>query len=204
MFSIVARLPRLARDVFVIFTERTPSMGDPPAEFGHTEKMSRFLHRDQPISRRTRLAASAVVVLGALTVAGCSDMPEVSISTEQLKQLASDAKSQVQTIAKDASTIGAQLSTLPATARDTAQQAVDAAKSASQQAQSALESAEQSRDDAQQKIADAKTALADASAKLEDLTASAGDTVTPEVQSAIDALSAQIDALKTSVDEAAS
>ena len=141
MCSIVARLPRLARDVFVIFTERTLSMGDLPVAFGHTEEMSRLLRRDQPISRRVRVAASALVVLGALTAAGCSEMPEVSISTEQLKQLASDAKTQVQTIAADATTIGAQLSTLPAAARDTAQQAVDAAKSASQQAQSALESA---------------------------------------------------------------
>lgn len=204
MGSIVARLPRLARDVFVIFTERTLSMCDLPWEFGQTETMSRLLHRDQPISRRARLAAGAVVVLGALTLAGCSDMPDVSISTEQLKQLAADAKSQVQTIAEDAKVIGAQLGTLPATVRDKATAAADAAKSASEQAQSALESAQQSRDDAKQKIADAKAALDDASQKLEDLTASAGDKVTPEMQSAIDALSAQVDALKASVDDATS
>ena len=203
MGSSVDRPPRLARDVFGIFTGRTLSMSDLPAPFSKTWTMSRLLRRDQPISRRVRLAAGAVVLLGALA-AGCSQIPEVSISTEQLKQLASDAKDQVEVIAADAKTIGAQLGTLPATAREKAQQAVDAATSASQQAQSALESAQQSQDGAQQKIDDAKTALDDASTKLADLTSSAGDAVTPQVQSAIDALSAQIAELKASVDDVAS
>lgn len=204
MGSIVGLHSHLARDVFVIFTERTLSMGDLPGEVGNTRGMTRLLHRDQPISRRVRLAASAVVLLGALGVAGCSEMPDVSVSTDQLKQLASDAKSQVQTIAEDAKTIGAQLGTLPATLQDKAKDATAAAQSAAQDAQSALESAQENREAAEQKIADAKTALDDASAKLADLTAAAGDKVTPEVQSAIDALSAQIDALKKSVDDAAS
>ena len=181
-----------------------PSMGALPGEVGKTEVMSRFHDRDQPSFRRTRLVAGAAVVLGALTLAGCSDMPDVSISTEQLKQLAADAKSQVQTIAADAQALGEHLSTLPATVRDKATAAADAAKSASQKAESALEDAQQSGDDAKQKLADAKTALDGASTKLEDLTASAGDSVTPEVQSAIDALTAQIDALKKSVADATS
>ena len=164
-----------------------------------------FLRRtDRPVTRRARLAAGAVVMLGALTLSACSDLPDVSISTEQLKQLAADAKSQVQTIAEDAASLGAHLGTLPATVRDKATAAADAAKSASQEAQSALESAQQNREDAEQKIADAKSSLDDASQKLADLTASAGDAATPEMQSAIDALSAQVDALKASVDDAAS
>lgn len=159
---------------------------------------------DRPATRRSRLAASAVVVLGALALSACSDLPDVSISTEQLKQLASDAKSQVQTIAGDAQALGEHLSTLPATLQTKASEAAAAAKAAAEDAQAALEDAQEKRSDAEQKLADAKTALEDASTKLKDLTESAGDAVTPEAQSAIDALTEQIAALQKSVDEATS
>ncbi|SDB87536.1 hypothetical protein SAMN05216410_0610 [Sanguibacter gelidistatuariae] len=204
MCTSLAQAPRLARDIFAIFTRSTPSMGDHSGPFRQTRRMTLLRRPDRQTSRRARLAASAVVVLGALTLSACSNLPDVSISTEQLKQLASDAKSQVQTIAGDAKALGTQLSTLPATLQSKATEAAAAAKSAAEQAQTALEDAQEKGADAKQKLADAQTALDDASKKLKDLTSAAGDTVTPEVQSAIDALTTQIDALKASVAEATS
>lgn len=154
--------------------------------------------------RTPRLVATGLALSAALTLSACSDIPDITISTDQLEQLAADAKAQVSTITADAQELADRAGTLSDDARAKAEEAVAAAKDGSAKAQTALENAGVSGEDASREVAEAEKSLDTATTRLTELKDSLGDVPAPDVVASIDALQAQVDSLRQKIVDATS
>lgn len=134
---------------------------------------------------RGRAAATSLVVVGALTLAGCSaedrpTLPQVSLpsftmpSGDDLKSFVDGARAQLDEIGGDVASAAKALDGLSGSARDRARDAVGSVEGAVGQVQEALDSARADKDGAQDQLAAAGERVRDARARVDDALASLG------------------------------